>query len=67
MKFVIKKKKKFLDYGGRHYFMCTMNSASIHQMVALNELLELISIVFGFLPKHNSENKILTTLCGFWL
>ncbi len=44
------------------------------QMVAFSQLLELISIVFGFLPKHNSEyttQKIKywydTTLCGFGL
>ncbi len=43
-------------------------------MVALGELQALISMVFGFLPQHNSEyttQKIKywydTTLCGFWL
>ncbi len=43
-------------------------------MVALSELLVLISIAFGFLPKHNSEyttQKIKywyeNTLRGFWL
>ncbi len=36
-------------------------------MVALSELLALISIVFGFLPKHNSENKILIRYHIVWL
>ncbi len=37
------------------------------QMVALSELLVLISIAFGFLLKHNSENKILIRYHIVWL
>ncbi len=36
--------------------MCTVHSAS---MTSLSELLALISVAFGFLSKHNSENKTL--------
>ncbi len=36
-------------------------------MVALSELLVLISIAFGFLLKHNSENKILMRYHIVWL
>ncbi len=70
-----KKSTSFLDYGGGTIILCAQ--CILHrwrQMVALSELLALISIAFGFLPKHNSEyttQKIKywydTTLCGFWL
>ncbi len=40
--------------------MCTVHSAS---MTSLGELLALISIAFGLLPKHNSENTILIPHC----
>ncbi len=43
--------------------MCTEHSAP---MTLLNELLALISIVFGFLPKHTSENKILIRYHIVW-
>ncbi len=52
--------KRFLDYGG-------VIILRAHQMVALSELLALISIVFGYLTKHNSENKILIRYHIVWL
>ncbi len=60
-----------MDYGGR-YFLCAQYILHrLHQMVALGELLALISMVWLFnatqLRKHNSENKILIRFHIVWL
>ncbi len=51
----LKKRHRFWTMGGAIILCAQCIQRRWRQMVALSELLALISIAFGFLPKHNSE------------